>query len=148
MVYLSWYLLQMRTFGKVASLIGSVEETRLVDTVEVVNCSTVLVRGVFNGILVTFEEDLLQRKIASKAMVRMASTQKIFTVVEERGIWGHPCRLVLSQKSDNLLILKKAPKTKPGFGWRGLRALNQQSPSRNCSLATDHQLCSSNMIQC
>ena len=41
---LSWYLLQMRTFGKVASLIGSVEETRLVDTVEVVNCSTVLVR--------------------------------------------------------------------------------------------------------
>ena len=44
MVYLSWYLLQMRTLGKVASFMGSVEETRLVDTVEVVNCSTVLVR--------------------------------------------------------------------------------------------------------
>ena len=55
MVYLSWYLLQMRILGKVASLIGSVEETRLVDTVEVVNCSTVLVRAVLNGILVTFE---------------------------------------------------------------------------------------------
>ena len=138
----------MRTLGKVASLIGSVEETRLVDTVEVLNCSTVLVRGrVKRELLVTFDENLLQRKIASTAMVRMASAQKIFTVDEERGIWGHPCRLVLSQKSDNLLILKKAPKTKPGLGWRGLRALNQQSPSRNCSLATDHQLCSSNMIQ-
>ena len=100
MVYLSWYLLQMRIFGKVASLIGSVEETRLVDTVEVVNCSTVLVRGVFRGILVTFEENLLQRKIASEAVVRMASK------VEEPGIWGQPCRLVLSQKADNPFILK------------------------------------------
>ena len=106
MVYLSWYLLQMRIFGKAASLIGSVEETRLVDTVEVVNCSTVLVRAVFNGILVTFEENLLQRKIASEAVVRMANNQKIFTVVEEPGIWGQPCRLVLSQKADNLFILK------------------------------------------
>ena len=41
--YLSWYLLQKTTLGKVASSIGSVEETRLVDTVEVVNCFTVLV---------------------------------------------------------------------------------------------------------
>ena len=45
-LYLSWYLLQMTILGKSARLIGSVEETRLVDTVEVVNCSTVLGRGV------------------------------------------------------------------------------------------------------
>ena len=32
----------MTILGKSARLIGSVEETRLVDTVEVVNCSTVL----------------------------------------------------------------------------------------------------------
>ena len=44
--YLSWYLLQMTTLGKVARAIGSVEETRLVDTVEVVNCFTVLVSSV------------------------------------------------------------------------------------------------------
>ena len=67
-------------------------------------------------------------------MVRMASAQKIFTVVEERGIWGHPCRLVLSQKSDNRLILKKAPKTQLGLGWVGLRAVDQRSPSGNFSL--------------
>ena len=135
MVYLSWYLLQMRTLGKVASFMGSVDETRLVDTVEVLNCSTVLVRGrVKRELLVTFYENLLQRKIASRAIVRIASAQKIFTVVEERGIWGHPCRLVLSQKSDNRLILKKAPKTQLGLGWVGLRAVDQRSLSGNCSL--------------
>ena len=32
----------MTTFGKVARLTGSVDEIKLVDTVEVVNCSTVL----------------------------------------------------------------------------------------------------------
>ena len=40
--YLSLYLLQMTTFGNMAPLIGSVEETRLVVTVEVLNCFTVL----------------------------------------------------------------------------------------------------------
>ena len=40
--YLSLYLLQMTTLGKVASSIGSVEESRLVDTVEVLNWFTVL----------------------------------------------------------------------------------------------------------
>ena len=86
------------------------------------------------GILVTFDENLLQRKMASAAMVRMASAQKIFPVVEERGICGQPCRLVLSQKADNLLILE----TQPGLrcvGLGGLRAVDQRSPSRNCSLA-------------
>ena len=60
--YLSWYLLQKTTLGKVASSIGSVEETRLVDTVEVVNCFTVLVCcGVNFLTFVTFVGNLLQR---------------------------------------------------------------------------------------
>ena len=40
--YLILYLLQMTIFGKVASPIGSVDEVKLVDTVDVVNCVTVL----------------------------------------------------------------------------------------------------------
>ena len=40
--YLNLYLLQMTTFGKVARLMFSVVVTRLVETVEVVNCFTVL----------------------------------------------------------------------------------------------------------
>ena len=40
--HLSWYLLQMTIFGKVALPIGSVDEVRLVETVAVVNCFTVL----------------------------------------------------------------------------------------------------------
>ena len=39
----------MTILGKSARLIGSVEETRLVDTVEVVNCSTVLGGGWLSG---------------------------------------------------------------------------------------------------
>ena len=41
----------MTTFGKVARLTGSVDEIKLVDTVEVVNCFTVL-RGFNNDIIV------------------------------------------------------------------------------------------------
>ena len=40
--HLILYLLQMTTFGKVARPIGSVDEINLVDTVDVVNCFTVL----------------------------------------------------------------------------------------------------------
>ena len=39
-------------------------------------------------------------------MERMVTAQKIFPLAEDPGIWGQPCRLVLSQKADNLLILK------------------------------------------
>ena len=39
---LSLYLLHMTTLGKVARLMFSVEVTRLVETVELVNCFTVL----------------------------------------------------------------------------------------------------------
>ena len=39
-------------------------------------------------------------------MARMVSAQKILPLAEDPGIWGQPCRLVLSQKADNLLILK------------------------------------------
>ena len=54
-------MLQMTTLGKVARAIGSVEETRLVDTVEVVNCFTMLVVRLFFFIKVTFAGNLLQR---------------------------------------------------------------------------------------
>ena len=39
-------------------------------------------------------------------MARMVAPQKILPMNVEPGIWGQPCRLVLSQKAENLLILK------------------------------------------
>ena len=57
--------------------------------------------------LVTFGEDLRQRLIARTAMVRMESDQKILTGVDEPGMCGQPWRLVLPQKAENVLILKK-----------------------------------------
>ena len=39
-------------------------------------------------------------------MARIVTAQKILDMVEDPGIWGQPCRLVLSQKAENMLILK------------------------------------------
>ena len=49
---------------------------------------------------------LVQRQTASPPMARMVTAQKILDMAEDPGIWGQPCRLVLSQKAENLLILK------------------------------------------
>ena len=96
----------MTILGKVALPIGSVDEVRLVETVAVVNCFTVLMRK--RCFSVTFDNCslkncrgkdwgqetknyyLLQRYIASPAMVRMVMTQKIFTKVLDPWIWGQP----------------------------------------------------------
>ena len=54
-----------------------------------------------------FLQHLLQRCTANPPMARMVVTQKIFPMDVDPGIWGQPCRLVLSQKAENMLILKR-----------------------------------------
>ena len=54
----------------------------------------------------------------------MVRDQKIFCIVEDPGIWGHPCRLVLSQKAKNRLILDKLPNVHlyTSTHWAGIRS--------------------------
>ena len=97
----------MTTFGKVARSIGSVDDINLVDTVDVVNCFTVLKQkqdeiyqdcitricriNYINKKFLTMQKlrikfhilYLLQRKTARPAIAKMVNVQKIFPMAED-----------------------------------------------------------------
>ena len=43
----------------------------------------------------------------------MVIPQKIFPIVEDPGIWGQACRLVLLQKAEKLSIVEKVTNAEP-----------------------------------